>query len=362
VTDNAFLPQWTSTPGEAIEDLLRQKKVSLDRLSQGLGWSALETERLLRAQTEITSKVAESLAATLGVSAHFWLSRERQYREDLVRLQATASAAAKSGWLKGLPLREMTQWGWIAPGADRVEQAQKCLDFFEVRDLDAWREVCADLSNNAALRTSRTFASGVGALVSWLRRGEVEAEAMECGQWSSGGFRAALAEVRPLTRQKQPVVFLPKLRTICAAHGVAVVVVRAPEGCRASGATRFLGPDRAVLQLSFRYLSDDHFWFTFFHEAGHLLLHGQDGRFLEGVSESQLDLEEEANQFAEEALIPVEAKAAFSLLRSNAMDVIRFALRAGISPGIVVGQLQKHGRIGHHQLNKLKRRYSWASC
>jgi hypothetical protein len=40
------------------------------------------------------------------------------------------------------------------------------------------------------------------------------------------------------------------------------------------GATRWLG-DRAAIQLSLRYKSNDHLWFTFFHEAGHILKHGR---------------------------------------------------------------------------------------
>ncbi|MFX9089566.1 ImmA/IrrE family metallo-endopeptidase, partial [Acinetobacter baumannii] len=34
-----------------------------------------------------------------------------------------------------------------------------------------------------------------------------------------------------------------------------------------------LTPEKAMVLLSFRHLSDDHFWFTLFHEFAHLLLH-----------------------------------------------------------------------------------------
>jgi Zn-dependent peptidase ImmA (M78 family) len=139
-----------------------------------------------------------------------------------------------------------------------------------------------------------------------------------------------------------------------------VVVVRAPGGCRASGATRFLTKDKALLLLSFRYLTDDHFWFTFFHEAGHLLLHGERGFFLEGVDMPSTIEEDEANEFAANTLVPSEFQPTLLSLRADAHKVIRFAMKIGVSPGIIVGQLQHLGKIRQNQLNSLKRRFEWS--
>ena len=69
--------------------------------------------------------------------------------------------------------------------------------------------------------------------------------------------------------------------------------------------------------------------------------------------------EEEANEYAAKVLIPSEFQDQFSKLRANGRDVVRFAKRVGVSPGIVVGQLQHLGIIGRHQLNNLKIRYMW---
>jgi hypothetical protein len=68
-------------------------------------------------------------------------------------------------------------------------------------------------------------------------------------------------------------IFIPYIRGLLATAGVSLVVLPTPRGCRASGATCFFTPDRATLVMSFRYLTDDHFWFTLFHEIGHLILH-----------------------------------------------------------------------------------------
>jgi HTH-type transcriptional regulator / antitoxin HigA len=183
---------------------------------------------------------------------------------------------------------------------------------------------------------------------------------IECAPWDPQRFRESLSEVRRLTFAKDPNHFLPALRRLCAATGVALAVVRAPNGCRASGATRFLSPEKAVLLLSFRYLSDDQFWFTFFHEAGHLLLHGQESLFLEGLDTQSTIQEQEANQFAEQVIIPAEFREAFLALRMEARAIVRFAKRVGIAPGIVAGQLQHFHRIPRNHFNGLKRRYKWS--
>jgi len=112
-----------------------------------------------------------------------------------------------------------------------------------------------------------------------------------------------------------------------------------------------------------RYLSDDHFWFTFFHEAGHLILHGnREDVYVE--MENKIDRvydekEEEANIFAAEALIPYTLHDKLKSVRSNKRKIIQFAQLAGISPGIVVGQMQFLGYIKYQYLNSYKRRYKW---
>ena len=72
-------------------------------------------------------------------------------------------------------------------------------------------------------------------------------------------------------------------------------------------------------------------------------------------------VEEEANQFASDFLIPPQHLNEMLSLTANQNDVVRFAKRLGISRGVVVGQLQHRGILGRDQLNHLKHRFTWAS-
>lgn len=242
---------------------------------------------------------------------------------------------------------------------NRDELLKEYLAYFGVNNPLEWEERYADFLKFTAFRTSPTFQSKVGPLSVWLRQGEIEATQTKCGAWDPNELRKRLSEIRILSKAKNPAYFLPRLRRICSEFGVAVVFIRAPSGCRASGATRFVDGNRAMMILSFRYLTDDHFWFTFFHEVGHLLLHSASLTFIDGEESISNKMEKEANEFAERALIPETQRENLMDLKPSRGSIIRFAYSIGVSAGVVVGQLQHHGVIKRNQMNYLKRRFAW---
>jgi hypothetical protein len=128
-----------------------------------------------------------------------------------------------------------------------------------------------------------------------------------------------------------------------------------------SGATRWLSPVKALLQLSLRYKTDDQLWFSFFHEAGHIVLHGKRDIFLENPGEDG-EKENQANAFAAEMLIPRSALEKFlsSTPVLSKRGIRNFAESLGIAPGIVVGRLQHDGNLRFDFCNDLKQRFEWS--
>jgi len=355
-----FQPDWASAPGDTIADILEERNLLPTEFARRLGHTLPQARDLLEGRQPISNDLARKLEQVLGASEAFWINREAQYRQDLARVRDEKASKARGDWLRELPLKDMIGFGWIRPESTSLKAKEAaCLEFFNVPDVSAWHDTYKGAFEMAAFRMSASFKSNPGAVAAWLRQGEIEASSIVCGPWDAEKFKDTLGKIRPLTWKKSPSLFIPKLRELCAACGVAVVIVRAPTGCRASGATRFLSPTKALLLLSFRYLSDDHFWFTLFHEAGHLILHGKDTLFLEGVDMVTTKQEEEANSFAADTLVPPEDKPALLSLPRDGRAVLKFAHRVGISPGIVVGQLQHLGRLQPNQLNSLKRRFRW---
>jgi HTH-type transcriptional regulator / antitoxin HigA len=174
-----------------------------------------------------------------------------------------------------------------------------------------------------------------------------------------------LPRLRALTLLRDPAKFVPELQRFCAECGVAVVFVReipGKQGTRLCGAARWLTPEKALIQLSVRYKDDGNLWFSFFHEAAHILLHSKKAFFVDDrIGEGADEQEVEADNFARNLLIPPNALQKFitgNLFTDAALR--RFAEEIGIAPGIVVGRLQHDGKIAYNIGNNLKARYEWA--
>jgi len=265
-------------------------------------------------------------------------------------------------WLDDMPVQAMTKFGWISPQPDWASRVTACLSFFGVGDVAAWRRKYEPMLASAQMRISVTVPSRQPAVAAWLRKSMHEAEAVITAPWNASTLRDSLEAVRALTWNKDPSDFLPKLRNLLASAGVTLVVLRALPGCPASGAALFLSPDHAMIAVSGRFLADDQFWFTVMHEIAHLLLHEPSHAILDdpySPDETGSVEEQEANRFAAETLFPASLRARVPVRTLTHRDVISLALTAGVSPGIVVGQLQFANLIGHDQMNRLKRRYKW---
>ncbi len=357
-TQVQFAPDWLSPPGDTIADVLEERGWSQAEFAQRIDYTPKHVNQLLRGKAPIREETALRLERVLGSTARFWLQREAEYREALARRAEQAAMVRESTWLAELPLKEMVRFGWVQDCRDNAAaQVAECLRFFGVATVSAWSEQY--IAPLAAFRASPSDVMQPGAVAAWLRQGERRAAAIECAPFERRAFRQALQQLRTLTNEPEPDIFVPRMMALCAAAGVAVVLEPAPSGCPASGAVRWLTANCALLMLSLRYKSNDQLWFSFFHEAGHLLLHGKRLLFLEVEEHLDGQEEAEANAFARDFLIPPAAATQLAGMRSEAA-IRQAAAQIGIAPGIVVGRMQKEGWLPRTHLNGLKTRYTWA--
>jgi HTH-type transcriptional regulator/antitoxin HigA len=365
MAETSFQPDWFSKPGDTLLTLMEQHELKSEDLALKLGCSHAVVRGLLSGAVAIDADLAVALSKHVGGTPKFWQLRQTKYQGALSRAAEAVPTKAGADWVKKFPHGDMAKNGWIKQSRTREQLIKAYLAYFGVNNPAEWEDRYADFLKLTAFRTSPTYQSKVGALSAWLRQGEIEAAQLLCARWNPKGLRKRLEEIRVFTKTKNPGYFLPRVMRICAELGVAVVFIRAPSGCTASGATRFLTPNKAIVLLSFRYLSDDHFWFTFFHELGHLLLHKDNLTFIDGFAfvdreESVSNqMEKEANDFSARVLIPENRRDELMDLKPNRDSIIRFAYSVGVSAGIVVGQLQHHNVLKPHQMNFLKRRFDW---
>jgi HTH-type transcriptional regulator/antitoxin HigA len=355
---NTYLPDRVSPPGETLLEILEALGMSQADLAERTGRPRKTINEIIKGKAAITAETALQLERVLGVPASFWINRERQYQESRARQEEADRLIADKEWLHCFPIGDMARWGWIAQHKEPVQQLRGLLNFFGVASPRQWEAVWAE--TRVPLRKSAAFRCSVEALTAWLRRGELEARSIESKPYDINRFQSVLVEARKLTTAP-PEKFQSELPRLCAEGGVAVVFIPEIPKTRASGATRWLSPLKALVQLSLRYKTDDQLWFTFFHEAGHILLHGKRGVFIEGVTTSDAS-EEEANRFAADFLIPRKPLQDFMQSGNRSMKAIKsFAEELEIAPGIVVGRLQHEGYIPQSHCNALKRHFEWSA-
>ena len=231
---------------------------------------------------------------------------------------------------------------------DSTDMLQETLTFFRVASVDAWNKGWSH--HQIAFRKSGSKTDCTGKIAAWVRLAEVKAESIECAAFDVKKFKSAISELRLLV-DSEPRIFVPAMQEQCAAAGVALALVQELPGGHVSGAAKWLSSTKAMIALNLRGKALDKFWFTFFHEAGHILNDSRDQVFVD-VDYADDPRELKANKFAREVLIPPEHEAALSGLRTEAA-VRTFARNIKVHPSIVVGRLQREKIVPYNRMKRL---------
>jgi HTH-type transcriptional regulator/antitoxin HigA len=346
-------------PGEILEEELEAQGMTQKELAARLSRPAQVINEIIRGKKAITAETAIGLGKVLGIDAQFWMNLESNYRITLARKREEGLIAANVEWLDEYPIRDMLKRGWIDAGRDRPSRLKALMDFLgvAVAEPQAFQKAVGFRITEAAQQRV-----SLGALAVWLRKGELDAQGVDTADYNDHAFTEALFEIRNMTSQN-PSEFIPAICDLCAGAGVAFCMVRELPKSGANGATRWLTDRKALIQMSIRNKWADIFWFTFFHEACHLLKHRTQRRIVvDGLAADPdiAEIEAEANCFARDFLIPPQDwndfRAAHCFTHGS---VEEFSRSVGIAPFIVVGRLQKEDLIDYNQLTTLKLRYEW---
>lgn len=352
----AYRPDYAMPPGQTLRDTLEGLGMSQADLARRTGLSTKHVNQIVQGVAAVTPETALALEHVTGVPARLWNALEANYRQRQMRLKQQELSLEDRAWLRTLPAKALIERGVIPSPPDDGSLFESMLRFFGVASREAWHAVW--MAPEAAFRRSPVFAGDPGATAAWLRLGEIRATEMLAGTYDRAKFRIALDEIRnSLLKHPRHTVLLAERLTLEA--GVLFVVVPEVPGTRASGAARWLAPTRPLIQLSLRYAWEDSFWFSFFHEAGHLLLHGKRELFVDDDQPAG-DAEHDADTFAGRVLIPPRYEPELLELETLA-EVQTFARRVKLPPGIVVGRLQREGRLDHAVGNRLRHRLRLAS-
>jgi HTH-type transcriptional regulator/antitoxin HigA len=346
-----YTPDFLSHPGETLLETLEVKSMTQAELALRMGRPKKTINEIIKGKTSITPETALQLEMALGIPASFWNERERRYQESIAEAQQNKRLEQWVNWLEKVPYKELVQKGWITKQYNPVDILKSVLTFFGVVSPEQWEIIWSE-RESIAYRKSTAYSADDVSVAAWLRQAELIGISFDCPTYTEDGFRQALKEIRALTHKRPSVdLYQSIIIDLCQQVGVAVAFVPELSQSRVFGASQWLSPQKALIAMSLYYKRDDQFWFTFFHEAAHILLHSKKEVFIDvDSSESRsLEIEKEADQFARDFLIPFDELKHFIQSRTlnregkpffHKEDICLFAEQIGIAPSIVVGRLQ----------------------
>lgn len=359
----SWSPNWATHPGEHLAEHIEARGWSQAELARFADLTPKLVSTIISGRNPVTPETAIKLERVLGLKAEIWVGLQSNWDLFQARAQerAAEAGAEAEAWVKQFPVKELQALGRLPRRADLAALVNGLLSLLKIGTIEAYPQKLASLC--AQHRRSHAHASSPHHVAVWLMLGEEKARAMDVPAFDADRFAAAVREARNLTTQ-EPAVFVPRLTSLCRDAGVALVIEKPVGATRVYGSARWLDGRRAMIQMSLRRKTNDHFWWTFFHEAAHLVLH-REQNFVDGLDdedESDDQREREADRWAEEELVGHDRFERFAQTRPRSGAAVRrFGEEVGVHPGIVVGMLQHRGILPHRNLNKLKTPFSWPS-
>jgi HTH-type transcriptional regulator / antitoxin HigA len=347
---NQYHPSTTTHPGETLREKLEELGMGPKEFALRSGKPEKTISEVLAGKSSITPEMAVQFEHVLQIPARFWLTRQYHYDEYVARLRREEALREGEAWAQQFPYAQMAKLGWVPPTGKRREKVAALFDFFGFSHHSAWEQYFLRSTLKATFRISLASAKCPHPLSAWLRQGERQAEQFDAPPYSEKALRAALPKLKAVMAA-QPADFFTQAQGLCRQAGLKVVLTPNLPKAPISGAARWVH-ERPLAQLSCRYRRYDIFWFSFFHELGHILLHGKKDIFLESIEYSGKDMEKEAeaDAFAVQWTLPLEQEEilAASLPALDAAALRRYAQQWQTHPSLIVGRLQYRGLIPHH--------------
>ena len=332
-------------PGVTLAEKLKEMGMSIKEFAVRVSKPEKTIFAVINGNSSITTEMAVSFEMVTKIPASFWLRKQQMYDEFIVRKKKEEDAKASIEWMKLFPYAEMVKRGWISACKTAEEKVCNLFEYFGVSTEKAWADYYLNQELKVAFRISLSSAKDPHAMSVWLRQGELQAAATELPiPFDEKKLKAALPTMKQLM-VAEPDDFFKKLQEICHSCGMVLVATPTLPKAPINGATRWIR-DTPVIQLSGRYKSYDILWFNFFHEVGHIILHGKKNIFLEqaGVEGQDEQKEKEADNFASSILLSSTEEHEFLQNSSFTEDVIlQAAKKFKTHPSILVGRLKHIG-------------------
>lgn len=351
-----FTPSYCVAPGATIREELDYRGISQKEFAARMSLDVATVNRIIQGTAPITTETAGKLENVLSIPASYWMSMELNYRKSL-RGRDKAMRKEAQQFVARFPYGELVKRNVCPASKDAVIRRENLLRFFGVSDETAYTASYLSLYEGAA-RVGASRSWNADSFAVWLRLGEKKAEFIQTATFSREKLKAAVSEIRGCMRQAPRDVW-PTVCEILQNAGVALVVVPEIGKSHVYGFSRFLKPDKALVQLSLRGRRVASFWFSLFHELAHLILHGKKKVFVNVNADGKYDAarndpeEQEANLFSIKTIFPDQALLDFFSCTTPTIKSMKdFADKQGVTVDVVLSRLQAIGKVAYNRFSR----------
>ena len=342
-------------PGNYLEEVLEEIGMSQTELANRLGRPPQAVNEIINGKKSVIPKTALELEDVLGVPAHIWTGLESEYQIVKAREEEKAQLQEEAKLLNRFPYADLKKLGLVKTTQKPIEKVESLRAFFSVAQLSQLASVKAF---QPAFRVTNHDNVSHEAIATWLEAARQLSKRVETEPFDKKRLKQRLPELRALIASSFESA-IHKAGAILADCGVALVILPHFKNTKVQGATFWLSEQKAALALTTRGSFADIFWFSFFHEVGHIVLHGHRKVFLEdGTDDPDLQKQErEADAFASDWILPPKAYAAFKQRgQFGKQEIMRFSEEIDLTPDMVLGRLKHDRLVEASRFNDLKRK------
>lgn len=290
-------------PGETLDEKLQEMGMGVKEFATRVSKPEKTIIAVLRGKSTITPEMAVSFEMVTKIPANMWLAHQKRYDEFIARKKRESALKEGMKWAQQFPYTEIADLGWFSDIIHIDENSKDIVDtlcrFFAVSSPKGWEDFYLNQRLRVAFSITLAETCDPYALSAWLRRGEILADGVSLSiKYSAKNLRNILEDISAL-RCSETDMKEEKLVELLGSIGIKLIFTETLSTAPVKGCARYICGVPCI-QLAKVFDSELDFWYTLFHEIGHILLHGKKDIFIENVNYGDKDpeKEKEANAFA----------------------------------------------------------------
>lgn len=355
-----LFPELIIHPGETLAEILEDRGMSQKELAIRTGVTEKHVSTVLKCQKNISVSFAKKLEYALGIDAKFWINLQSNYDRELAEFEDINNITEEEvGVLKNLKciIDYFISRKVISENTNEAEKVLLLRKLLAVSNLLSIPNITYNAAYRAQLSTNVKVDTYV--LFAWQKICELETSSIDViNELNVDLLIKYIPTIKKLMFEDVNVM-RNKLIEILSRCGIAFNIVRHFKGAPVQGFIKKTDGDKLIMCLTLRKARADTFWFTLFHEIGHIINGDVQNRFVDFDS-VESNMEAKANTFARDILINPKEYKEFVIKNDFSEEAInKFAKSQGVKEYIVIGRLQTDEIVKWNQYSNKIDRYKW---